>query len=201
MATDNPLLASQIRVVVFIQEKKTTDFYFPSLSAWGADVRSGGALLAAPPNHDQPHDRSAWVHSRMGDYPALVAQLDNDAVIPYYSWLAKTFTFCDHHFGIGTNSTPGHMMTIGGQTPTLKNPPFGTTGPQWDIPSIFAHVQRSGLSWAAFAGAGDYPVKFYKELNTAAAKKNIHTADAFIALAKAGKLPRLTYAWAPSGAD
>jgi hypothetical protein len=49
-------------VIVFIQENKTTDFYFPSLAAWGADVRPAGALLTAPPDFDQPHDRDAWVH-------------------------------------------------------------------------------------------------------------------------------------------
>jgi hypothetical protein len=45
-------------------------------------------------------------------------------------------------------------------------------------------------------------VKFYTELNTAAAKKNIHTNAAdFVVLAKAGKLPQVVYAWAPAGAD
>jgi hypothetical protein len=203
MATHTPPASSSLRIVVFLQENKTTDFYFPSLAAWGADVLAGSPLLAAPPNHDQPHDRSAWVHYRIGDYPALAARLDNDAVIPYYSWLAKTFTFCDHHFGLGTNSTPGHMLAIGGQTPTLKNPPFGAGGLQWDLPSIFMHAQRAGLSWAAFPDSGgDYPTKFYTELNSAAAKKNIHHgATDFDTLAKAGKLPQLVYAWAPSGAS
>ena len=197
MATQNTT-----RIVVLIQENKTTDFYFPSLAAWGADVKSGGPLLQAPPDHDQPHDRSSWVHARMGDYAPLDVQLDNDAVIPYYSWLAKTFTFCDHHFGLGTNSTPGHMLVVGGQTPTLKNPPFGGVGPFWDIPSIFVHAERAGISWAAFPGSGGYPIKFYTELNTPAAKKNIHTASGdFIAMTKAGTLPRLVYAWAPPGAD
>ncbi|MEX8520386.1 MAG: alkaline phosphatase family protein [Leptothrix sp. (in: b-proteobacteria)] len=189
------------RVVVFIQENKTTDFYFPTLAKWGAKIKPGGTLLAAAPAHDQPHDRSAWVHYRMGDYPALAAQIDNDAVIPYYSWLAKTFTFCDHHFGLGTNSTPGHMLAVGGQTPTLKNPPFGAAGPQWDLPSIFLHAERAGLGWAAFTDSPHYPIKFYTELNTPAAHKNIHSAANFVTLAKAGKLPQLVYAWGPSGAD
>jgi Phosphoesterase family len=191
-----------LRVIVFIQENKATDFYFPSLALWGAEIKTGGPLLAAPPDHDQPHDRSSWVHYKMGDYPALAVQLDNDRVIPYYSWLAKQFTFCDHHFSMGTNSTPGHLLAVGGQTPTLKNPPFGGTGPQWDMPSIFLHAQRAGLTWAAFPITGNYPVKYYSELNTPAALKNIHTDPAeFITLAKAGKLPQLVYAWAPPGAD
>src|SRR5450631_4227715 len=97
------------RVIVFIQENKTTEFYFPTMKAWGADVADNGSLLKAPPNFDQPHNRDAWVHYAMGDYPALVAQIDNDTVIPFYSWLAKQFVFADHHFGLGSNSTPGHI--------------------------------------------------------------------------------------------
>lgn len=115
-------------MIVFLQENKTTDFYFPTLAKWGAAVASHGKLLSAPPNSDQPHDRNAWVHFSMGDYPALPAQIDNDKVIPFYSWLAKQFVFCDHHFGAGSNSTPGHMLATGGQMPTLKNPPLRLGG-------------------------------------------------------------------------
>src|SRR5207244_9908387 len=41
-----------IRIVVFIQENKTTDFYFPTLAAWGADVMSLGHLLPNAPDFD-----------------------------------------------------------------------------------------------------------------------------------------------------
>ena len=124
------------RVIVFLQENKTTDFYFRSLASWGAVVAQLPSV-AAPPNFDQPHDRNAWVHYSIGDYPALAAQVDNDTVIPFYSWLAKQFVFCDHHFAAGSNSTSGHMLAVGGQTPTMKNPPFVGPHPVWDIPSIF----------------------------------------------------------------
>ena len=193
--------AAPLSVVVFVQENKTTDFYFPTLADWGADVRRGGALLSAAPNFDQPHDRSAWVHFAMGDYPAVPLQIDNDALIPFYSWLAKNHVFADHHFGIGTNSTPGHMMLVGGQAPTLKNPPFGAGGPEWDLPTIFMHAERAGIDWAAFPSDQDYPLKFYKELRTAAAKKKIHPSTEFVTLATAGQLPRLVYAWSPGGFD
>src|SRR5499427_8512707 len=127
-------------IVVFIQENKTTDFYFPTLAEWGADVVNSGKLLSDAPDFDQPHDRNSWVHYKMRDYPAARFQVDNDTVIPFYSWLAKEFTFCDHHFGLGTNSTPGHMLAIGGQTPTLRNPPSTQPQPTWDLPTIFKHV-------------------------------------------------------------
>ncbi len=189
------------RVIVFLQENKTPDFYFPTLAAWGAEMRQNGPLLAAAPDYDQPHDRNAWVHFKLGDYPALSKSLDNDAVIPYYSWLAKTFTFCDHHFGAGSNSTSGHMLAVGGQMPTLKNPPFGAGGPTWDIPSIFLHAERAGISWAAFPAQDGYPTKFYKELNTTAQAKHIHQAADFLTMAAAGDLPQLVYAWSPPGFD
>lgn len=192
--------SSVSRVIVFIQENKTTDFYFPTLSLWGAAVQNRGGLLSAPPAHDQPHDRNAWVHARMGDYAPPAMQIDNDTVIPYYSWLAKTFTFCDHHFGLGTNSTPGHMLAVGGQTPTMKNPPFAGTGPQWDLPTVFTHAERAGRGWSAFSDSTRYPLKYYTELNTAAALKNIHVSTDFVAMAQAGQLPALVYAWSP-GAD
>ena len=193
--------SSSHRVVVFIQENKTTDFYFPTLSAWGAAVTNHGNLLPAPPNFDQPHDRSAWVHYAMGDYPALNVQLDNDAVIPFYSYLAKQFVFCDHHFGSGSNSTPGHMLAVGGQMPTLKNPPFVGAHPVWNLPSIFSLAQQAGMSWAAFPDAGGYPTKFYTQLSTPPGSGNVHPPKDFIPMAKAGELPQISYVWSPAGFD
>jgi hypothetical protein len=189
------------RVVVFIQENKTTDFYFPTMAAWGAAVANHGQLLEAPPNFDQPHDRNAWVHYAMGDYPALDAQVNNDTVIPYYSWLAKQFVFCDHHFGSGSNSTPGHMLAIGGQMPTLKNPPFVGPHPVWDLPSIFTAAEAGGVSWAAFPDGSGYPTKFYKSLSAPPGSAEVYPPKDFIPMAKAGTLPQICYVWSPAGYD
>jgi hypothetical protein len=193
------------RIVVLMQENKTPDYYFPTLAAWGAEIQNRGSLLAAPPIQDPQHDRSAWVHYKMGDYSPPDEQLDNDAVLPFYSWLAKEFTFCDHHFGLGTNSTPGHMLAVGGQTPTLRNPPTGTN-PVWDLPTIFKHVEAGGLTWGAFTGTDRYPTIFYKELQGAASAAKIHTSsgppdDKFTAMATAGTLPDFCFVWSPNGFD
>ena len=188
------------RVIVFLQENKTTDFYFRSLANWGAVVAQHPSVTA-PPNFDQPLDRNAWVHYSMGDYPALTAQIDNDTVIPFYSWLAKQFVFCDHHFGAGSNSTSGHMLATGGQTPTLKNPPFIGADPVWDIPSIFTAAQAGGVSWAAFPDQGGYPVKLYKSLTVEPGLANVHPPKDFIPMAKAGSLPQVCYVWSPGGHD
>lgn len=111
------------RVVVFLQENKTTDFYFPTLAAWGAAVANHGNLLSVPPNFDQ-------------------------------------------HFALGSNSTSGHMLAVGGQTPTLKNPPFVGAHPTWNIPSIFSLAETAGVSWAAFPDQTGYPTKLSTSLNT-----------------------------------
>ena len=170
-------MAATKRVIVFIQENKTTDFYFPTMAAWGAAVANNGKLLTAAPNFDQPHDRNAWVHYAMGDYPAEVAQLDNDLLIPFYSWLAKQFVFADHHFGPGSNSTPGHMLAVGGQMPTLKNPPFVGPHPVWNLPSIFSVAEAAGVSWGAFPDQSGYPVKFYTTADAGAGQRQRAPAD------------------------
>jgi len=189
------------RVVMFMQENKTTDFYFPTLSLWGADVRNDGQLLANAPDFDQPHDRNAWVHYAMGDYPGAVLQIDNDQVIPYYSWLAKQFTFCDHHFGLGTNSTPRHMLAVGGHTRTLPNPPSTVPQPVRDLPTIFSLVARSGRGWAAFPDETRYPIKYYAELQDAASQAHIHTSADFLSMAQSNTLPELCFVWSPTGYD
>ena len=194
-------MTSTQRVIVFIQENKTTDFYFPTMAAWGAAVANSGTLLSAPPNFDQPHDRNAWVHYAMGDYPAQRVQLDNDTVIPYYSWLAKQFVFSDHHFGSGSNSTPGHMLAIGGQMPTLKNPPFVGPHPVWNLPSIFSLAESANVSWAAFPDQSGYPTKFYTSLTEAPGNSNVLRPAEFIPMAKAGTLPQICYVWSPAGYD
>ena len=194
-------MANMQRVIVFLQENKTTDFYFGGLAAWGAAVRHDRGLSPAPPNFDQPHDRSAWVHYKMGDYPALDVQIDTDAVIPFYAWLAKEHTFCDHHFGLGSNSTSGHMLAVGGQAPTLKNPPFTGTHPTWNLPTAFSLAQAAGVSWAAFPDQDGYPTKYYTHLNSAPATDSIHPPSQFIPMANAGTLPQLCYVWSPAGYD
>ena len=195
------LTAGSARVVVFIQENKTVDFMFPSLAAWGAAVRPNGPLRAVAPTFDQPHDRNAWVHYAIGDYPAVPISIDDTTLVPLYSWLAKQHAFCDHHFGAGSNSTSGHLLTFTGQTPTFKNPPFTGTHPVWDLPTVFGAAQRAGVSWGAFADHDGYPTKFIKELAAAPLSAGIHGPGDFLRMAAAGTLPRLCYVWSPAGFD
>ena len=52
-------------VVVFTQENHTTDNYFTSMRAWGANVATGWPAQPNPPLHDQAHTRATyakWLH-------------------------------------------------------------------------------------------------------------------------------------------
>jgi hypothetical protein len=97
------------------------------------------------------------------------------------------------------------MLAIGGQTPTLRNPPSTQAQPTWDLPTIFKHVERAGLTWGAFPDRNDYPVKYYAELGDPASGKRIHpwtkSGDPFTKMAGSGKLPALSYVWSPAGYD
>jgi len=136
------MTASVGHVVVFVQENHTTDNYFRSMSAWGANVAADWPVQPNPPAKDQPHNRAAyakWLHAQQAGTtsPATHTQFDTVAVLPYYAYLAATGAFLENHCsGFGTNSTPNHLLIVGGQSPTLRNPPRAQAPPVWDMPSV-----------------------------------------------------------------
>jgi len=192
------------RVVVFIQENHTTDNYFSSLRAWGANVATGWPAQPNPPVHDQAHTRAAyakWLHAHANGTPTSAAhtQIDTNAVLPYYAWLAKTGAFLENHCsGFGTNSTPNHLLLIGGQSPTLRNPPRTQADPVWDMPSLPGHASDHGLTWKAYTGSSSYPVNFYQQLH---GSPNIVRSDVLVTDAKNATLPELSVVWHDSPYD
>jgi hypothetical protein len=161
-------------VVVFVQENHTTDNYFRSMAAWGANVATGWPTATNPPATDHPHDRHAyarWLAAQQAGTatPAFHAQFDTTAVLPFYAYLAATGAFLENHCsGFGTNSTPNHLLIVGGQTPTLRNPPRSAPQSDWDMPSLPGHAQHHGLSWTCCTGGSGYPVEFYTQLKGSA---------------------------------
>jgi len=68
-------------VVVFVQENHTTDNYFRSMRAWGANVAADWPTQPNPPAKDQPHNRAAyakWLHAQQAGSapPATHTQFD-----------------------------------------------------------------------------------------------------------------------------
>ena len=191
-------------VIVITQENHTTDNYMSSLRAWGANVATGWPALPNPPAHDQNHTRAAyakWLHAQTAGTttPATHSQLDTDTVLPFYAYLAKTGAFLENHSsGFGTNSTPNHLLIVGGQTPTLRNPPRGTADPVWDMPSLPGHAGDHGLTWKVYAGTSGYPVNFYTQLK---GSPNIVASNDILTDATNKTLPDLSMVWHDSPYD
>jgi len=182
---------------VFVQENHTTDNYLRSAAAYGANVPGNWPTAANPPLHDQAHDRAAYGKWLRGQITGKHAQFDTRTVLPFYAWLATEATLLENHCaGFGTNSTPNHLLIVGGQTPTLRNPPRNVPQPVWDMPSVPGHVQDHGLSWRAYTGADGYPVEFYQQLKGSTnISRSAKPSTQFLDDAAAGTLPALSMVW------
>ncbi|MCU1607369.1 MAG: hypothetical protein JWP46_3834 [Modestobacter sp.] len=196
------MAARVAHVVVLVQENHTTDNYFRSMRTWGANVATGWPTQPNPPTKDQPHDRAAyarWLRAQQagGRTPATHTQFDTAAVLPFYAYLAATGAFLENHCsGFGTNSTPNHLLILGGQSPTLRNPPRNAPQPVWDMPSLPGHAADHGLTWKAYTGRSHYPVAFYQQL---AGSAGIVPSDHIVT--DAADLPTLSMVWHDSPDD
>jgi hypothetical protein len=180
-----------------VQENHTTDNYFAGLAPWGANVATGWTVQPNPPAGDQPHNRRAYF-DWLTQGTATHTQFDTHALLPYYLWLAINGAFLENHCsGYGTNSTPNHLLIVGGQTPTLRNPPRGQA-PVWDMPSLPGLAEDHGLTWRGYTASNHYPLGFYKQLQSS---PNLTTAHQFFADVKAGNLPALSMMWHNSPLD
>jgi len=191
-------MAAVNRVVIMVQENHTTDNYFRGLAPYGAAVATDWPIAANPPASDNPHDRQAYFEWLTGASTGAHVQFDTAAVLPYYLYLAVTGAFLENHCaGFGTNSTPNHLLIVGGQSPTLKNP-SESSAPVWDMPSLPGLAQEHGVAWRAYAASNDYPVAFYTQLK---GSPDVVSSSHFLTDAKAGKLPALVMLWHNSPYD
>jgi hypothetical protein len=187
------------RIVVMIQENHTTDNYLRGLAPYGANVASNWPIAVNPPTGDQPHDRQAYYNWLTHKITGAHVQFDTQAVLPFYAYLATTGALLENHCaGFGTNSTPNHLLLVGGQTPTLRNPPRGQPSPLWDMPSVLGLAADHRHTWRAYTGRSHYPLSFYTQLN---GSPNIVSVAQFAADAIAGHLPDVSYIWHDSPLD
>jgi Phosphoesterase family len=182
-----------------VQENHTVDSYFRGLAPYGGNVATDWPLSPNPPTGgDPPHDRHAYFEWLTGASTGAHVQFDTATVLPYYLYLALTGAFLENHCaGFGTNSTPNHLVIVGGQSPTLKNPGSGQN-PQWDMPSLPGLAGDNGVSWRVYAASGKYPVAFYTQLSGSA---NVVSSSQFLTDAAEGTLPTLVMLWHNSPLD
>lgn len=198
----NGSVGSIKRVVIMVQENHTTDNYFRGLAPWGANIAAGWRTCRNPPPQPPfsayypPHHRHAYFEW-LTNHTAEQSQFDTATDLPYYLYLAVTGAFLENHCaGFGTNSTPNHLLLVGGQSPTLTNPPRRAE-PVWDLPSVLGLAEANGVSWRCYT-TGGYPVKFYQQLQ---GSPNVVSSSQFVTDAAASQLPSLVYLWHEGGKD
>ncbi|MFL5928735.1 MAG: alkaline phosphatase family protein [Gaiellaceae bacterium] len=186
-------------VVIVVQENHTTDNYFRALAPYGGNVAADWPLSANPPAHDQPHDRHAYFEWLTGKSSGTHTQFDTRKTLPYYLYLALTGAFLENHCsGFGTNSTPNHLLIVGGQSPTLRNPSRRQPQPVWDLPSLPGHADDHDVTWAFYAAAGNYPVGFYRQLQ---GSPHVRSSVDFVTDVSRGTLPQLVFLYHDSPLD
>ncbi len=184
--------ATPIQHVVFIiKENHCFDNYF------GTFPGAAGANLPHSPNPpptDPDHRHPAWLTRKK---TATKAQfLEGD--IPNYFAYARQFTLCDHYFtDVAGPSTPNHLMLIAGDSPIIENPPryrLPSSTPPFNIPSLPASLDAAKISWANYGG---YAFAMIQALGI----RNTYPSTQFVTDAAAGKLPAVSWVYAPHDAS
>jgi phospholipase C len=174
-------------VVLIIKENHCFDNYF------GTFPGANGATLAHSPNpppHDPDHRHGAWLTRKTTAVKAQFLEAD----IPAYFSYARQFTLCDNYFtDVAGPSTPNHLMLIAGDSPVIDNPPryrLPVGAPLFKIPSLPASLDAAKLKWGNYGG---YAFDFIEGLKG----KNTYQSSQFAIDAAAGKLPAVSWVYAP----
>jgi len=182
-------MASPIRhVIIIVKENHGFDNYF------GTFPGVAGAVMAHspnPPTVDPDHRHAAWLSRAKTAVREQFLKTD----IPQYFSYAKQFTLCDRYFtDVAGPSTPNHLMLIAGDSPIIDNPSTkyrtGPSAPLYTLPSLPEALGKARKSWGNYGG---YAFAMIHGL----AGKNSFPSDQFARDAKAGKLPAVSWVYAP----
>src|SRR5262249_24095617 len=118
--------------------------------------------------------------------------------IPAYFAYARQFTLCDRYFtDVAGPSTPNHLMLVAADSPLIENPPryrTGGTGASFKLPSLPGQLDRAKLPWGNYGG-------YVFDLIQGLAGRNKSTSDQFKQDAIAGRLPAVSWVYAPHDAS
>ncbi|HZY93779.1 MAG TPA: alkaline phosphatase family protein [Candidatus Bathyarchaeia archaeon] len=175
-------------VVIIVKENHTFDNYF------GTFPGANGLKMPVsqnPPLHDPDHRHSAWLTRET----TSVREQFVESNIPGYFAYARKFTLCDQYFTeVAGPSTPNHLMLIAADSPFIDNPPRGGTPPRSISASLPLSLERSRLSWGNYGG---YAFEYLSGVSS----RRKFTSDQFAKDASTGKLPSVSWVYAPSEFD
>ncbi|HEY6222549.1 MAG TPA: alkaline phosphatase family protein [Gemmatimonadales bacterium] len=178
-------------VVLIIKENHTFDNYFGTFA--GADGVHLTHSLNPPPK-DPDHRHGAWLTRAR----TSVQQQFTEHDIPWYFAYARQFTLCDQYFtDVAGPSTPNHLMLIAAASPVIDNPPryrLAPGEPLFDLPTLPDALHKANRTWKNYGG---YAFDFFKSLHG----RNTFPSSQFAVDARAGKLPSVSWVYAPHDAS
>jgi phospholipase C len=174
-------------VVIIVKENHCFDNYF------GTYPGANGAALSRAPNpppQDPNHRHDAWLTRNT----TAVRQQFVEQDLPAYFAYARQFTLCDNYFtDVAGPSTPNHLMLISADSPIIVNPPryrLPVGAALFNIPSLPMSLEKAKLTWGNYGG---YAFDFIQDLQA----KPKFTSEKFKTDAVAGKLPNVSWVYAP----
>lgn len=180
-------------VVIIVKENHTFDNYFGRFPG----VEGDGTLPDAPnpPLSDHTHTHEAWLARASGASKQQYGEKD----IPAYWAYARQYGICDHYFtDVAGPSTPNHLMLITAASPIVNNPhrsdPKNLRLP-YNLPSLPTLLEKGGFSWGNYGGYA------FKDITALKSKPNNKTSQQFAVDASAGKLPTVSWVYAPEIAN
>jgi phospholipase C len=173
-------------VVIIFKENHTFDNYFGTFQ--GADGISM-PRSPNPPLKDPDHRHSAWLTRKTTAVRTQFVESD----IPAYFAYARKFTLCDRYFtDVAGPSTPNHLMVIAADSPFIDNP---TRGDKSRLSSSLPlNLEKKGSTWTNYGG---YAFQYLGGIS----KNRNSTSDQFKIDASSGRLPNVSWVYAPSEFD
>jgi phospholipase C len=183
------------KVVIFFMENHTTD----NIASEVPGVDGNKALPLAPDVvvPDPPHDHGHWDARKTPAPGGARRERFSAAQLPNLYQLMNEFTVCDNYFSdFAGNSFPNHCFAIGADAEWAYANPGHRYTVTITAAGVPARLGQAGKTWANYGEGFAFP--YYKDPQM---HKNVKTSAQFLVDARAGKLPSVSWVYAPAGQD
>jgi phospholipase C len=181
------------KVVVFFIENHTTDNAASEVVGVEGDLSLPAAPDVAVP--DPPHNHAAWLTRDAPAPGGARRQRYGRAQLPNLYRFMDAFTVCDRYFSdFAGNSFPNHAFAIGADAEWTDRNPGVNYAVSLKTPGVPARLVAAGKTWANYGNGFAFP--HYADPLMHAKPKTTFEQDA-----KAGKLPNVSWVYAPGGVD
>jgi len=182
-------------VVILFMENHTTD----NVASEVPGVNGNPALPLSQDvvTPDPPHDHEHWMIRKNAPPGGARRERFNAAMMPNLYKLMNAFTVCDNYFSdYAGNSFPNHCFAIGADAEWAYRNPGKHYTPIIRTPGVPARLVKARKTWANYGNG--FAFKQYKD---PLMHKNVKKSAQFMIDAKAGRLPNVSWVYAPQGQD